>query len=331
MNYHLSQLISNLPIPELDDKTFDELVNEARARIPLYAPGWTDHNLSDPGITFIELFSWLAEMQIYRLNLLRDVNYLKFLKLLQSQPKPATAAKVDVTFTTTSKDGEFIAKGTRLETKDTESGKLIFETDEDLMVLPVTLEKVKSFVDLKYTDLMEANDKIGIFYYAFGEKAQKDNALYLGLEIPDSVDYSGKEVLVTFYLYENGLPPIGQHGEMIVHNIEQPQVIHTQRVKWEYWQGTQWNTLSLKKDNTMSLTQNGRIYFVIPSDASKQNLPLPIDDGYIWIRCRVIQEGYEIPPRIDTIRLNTISATHGQTVKEELLERNRAIKKRLLL
>jgi len=77
----MAELIHNLPIPDLDDKTFEELVEEARTRIPLYAPGWTDHNLSDPGITLIDLFAWLAEMQIYSLNLLPDKNYLKFLKL----------------------------------------------------------------------------------------------------------------------------------------------------------------------------------------------------------------------------------------------------------
>ena len=31
------------------------------ALIPRYAPGWTDHNPSDLGITLIELFAWLAE------------------------------------------------------------------------------------------------------------------------------------------------------------------------------------------------------------------------------------------------------------------------------
>jgi hypothetical protein len=45
----------SLPIPDLDDKTFEELVEEAKKLIPLYAPEWTDHNLHDPGITFIEL------------------------------------------------------------------------------------------------------------------------------------------------------------------------------------------------------------------------------------------------------------------------------------
>ena len=57
-----------LPVPNLDDRTFQDLVNEARSRIPLHCPEWSDHNLSDPGITLIELFAWMTELIIYRLN-----------------------------------------------------------------------------------------------------------------------------------------------------------------------------------------------------------------------------------------------------------------------
>ena len=51
-----------LQAPNLDDRTFQDLVREARAMIPRYCPEWTDHNLSDPGITLIELFAWMVEV-----------------------------------------------------------------------------------------------------------------------------------------------------------------------------------------------------------------------------------------------------------------------------
>lgn len=71
----------SLPLENLDNKSFEELVAEAKKRIPIHAPGWTDFNLHDPGITLIELFAWLAEMQIYRLNRVTDDSYRNFLKL----------------------------------------------------------------------------------------------------------------------------------------------------------------------------------------------------------------------------------------------------------
>lgn len=72
----------SLPLENLDNKTFEQLVEEAKKRIPIYAPGWTDHNLHDPGITLVELFAWLLEMQIYRLNMVTDDAMWTFLKLV---------------------------------------------------------------------------------------------------------------------------------------------------------------------------------------------------------------------------------------------------------
>jgi Baseplate J-like protein len=80
-----------LPLPNLDDRTYADLVDEARALIPTYDPSWTNHNPSDPGITLIELFAWLTEMLIYRANRVPDLHVITFLKLLNGpewQPSP---------------------------------------------------------------------------------------------------------------------------------------------------------------------------------------------------------------------------------------------------
>jgi hypothetical protein len=71
-----------LTLPKLDDRTYDDLLDEARALIPSLYPDWTDHNPSDPGITLIELFAWLAEMLIFRADQVPDRHRLIFLRLL---------------------------------------------------------------------------------------------------------------------------------------------------------------------------------------------------------------------------------------------------------
>lgn len=73
-------------LPNLDNRTYDELLAEARASIHLSYRGWTDHNPSDPGITLIELFAWLTEMILYRTNRITDQGYDVFLKILRSDP-----------------------------------------------------------------------------------------------------------------------------------------------------------------------------------------------------------------------------------------------------
>lgn len=72
-----------ITLPDLDDRRFDDLVEEARALIPAFAPEWTDHNAADPGITLIELFAFLTEMLIYRLNRVTTENTLGFVKLIR--------------------------------------------------------------------------------------------------------------------------------------------------------------------------------------------------------------------------------------------------------
>ena len=68
-----------LQAPRLDDRAFNDLVAEARAKIPLYCPEWTDHNLSDPGITILELFAWMSDIILYRLNRVPDKNFIRFI------------------------------------------------------------------------------------------------------------------------------------------------------------------------------------------------------------------------------------------------------------
>jgi hypothetical protein len=80
-----------IELPNLDDRTYEDLVQEALSLIPSYAPDWTNYNPSDPGITLIELFAYLSEMLIYRLNRVTDANQYTFLKLLNGekwQPSP---------------------------------------------------------------------------------------------------------------------------------------------------------------------------------------------------------------------------------------------------
>src|SRR6266850_264883 len=69
-------------LPNLDDRAYADLVEEALGLIPRYAPEWTNYNPSDPGITLIELFAFLTDMLLYRLNRVTDDNTRKFIKLL---------------------------------------------------------------------------------------------------------------------------------------------------------------------------------------------------------------------------------------------------------
>src|SRR4051812_9667336 len=84
--------------PTVDGRRYQDLLDEAIARIPVHNPEWTNFNRSDPGITLIELFAFLTENLLYRAEQIPDRNRRKFLSLLDVPLRPATSARGIVTF-----------------------------------------------------------------------------------------------------------------------------------------------------------------------------------------------------------------------------------------
>ncbi len=87
-----------LPLPNLDDRSFDQLVEEAKQRIRQSNPAWDDLSPHDPGITLLELFAYLTDTMIYRLNRLPTKAYIAFLRLLGVSLHPPSAASTTLRF-----------------------------------------------------------------------------------------------------------------------------------------------------------------------------------------------------------------------------------------
>ncbi len=84
--------------PNLDDRRYDDIVREARSLIPQYTPEWTNLGDSDPGITLVQLFAWMTEMTIYRLNRVPDKTYIHFLNFIGEERREARPATCPLTF-----------------------------------------------------------------------------------------------------------------------------------------------------------------------------------------------------------------------------------------
>ena len=121
--------------PALDDRGFEDLVEEMLARIPAHTPEWVPQE-GDPGRTLIELFAWLADTILYRANLVPERQRLAFLRLLGQQMRPAAAATgiVTVSAKPTGTAVIDVARGALLD------GPAAFETTAPLTVLPVSGE-----------------------------------------------------------------------------------------------------------------------------------------------------------------------------------------------
>ncbi|MGH9245616.1 MAG: putative baseplate assembly protein [Acidimicrobiales bacterium] len=87
-----------LPLPNLDDRTFGQLVEEARQRIATSCPEWSDLSVHDPGVTLLEAFAFLTETMLYRLNRLPEKAYIAFLNLIGVRLQPPAAASAGLEF-----------------------------------------------------------------------------------------------------------------------------------------------------------------------------------------------------------------------------------------
>ena len=129
----------SLPAPNLDNRRFQDLVDEAKRLIPRFCPEWTDHNVSDPGIALVELFAWMTESLLYRVNQVPEKNYIKFLEMLGVRLEPPRAARAPVTFYLSGpQSGEItIPQGTEAATIRTETAPaIVFTTEADLTIRP---------------------------------------------------------------------------------------------------------------------------------------------------------------------------------------------------
>lgn len=123
--------------PSLDDRSFDDLVSELLARIPAHTPEWTDPRPGDPGRTVLELFAWLTDTLLYRVNLSPEKQRLAFLQLLGIPLKPALAAQGLICLELTSPSD---TQTYRLRPLARLKGPVDFETCDELTVLPLNLQ-----------------------------------------------------------------------------------------------------------------------------------------------------------------------------------------------
>jgi hypothetical protein len=124
--------------PQLDDLTYDGAVEQLLRRIPVYAPEWTDYNDSDPGVTLIQLFAYLAEQVGYRLNRVPEKNYIELLRLLGIELEPVRAAMTQLALLLSDPPtltGYPLKAGARARAKKGQPPPT-FETDADVDVVP---------------------------------------------------------------------------------------------------------------------------------------------------------------------------------------------------
>jgi predicted phage baseplate assembly protein len=318
-----------LPLPKLDNRSYHDLVTEGRALIPRRAPAWTDHNIHDPGITLLELFAWLTEMNVYKLDRTRSASYRGFLRRMGVELQPALAAETTVVFDEEPPQaGLALPAGIQLESVLSE---VRFQTTEPLFVSPARLVSLRAGTEAKWVENIGENVIDGAQFFPFGDTPLTGSALTFGFDRPlgpvgESIslwlwtgrgegDRDEKAALIREWERakaeaEVSCPP-GVEPDLPSWTLH-----YSVSTIWEYWAGDAlgWRPLEVGVDETRALTLSGAIRFVVPPDHVAHEVAPPL----YFVRCRMLSGSFECPVGIERLMLNGVIAKHAADVDAEL-------------
>ena len=314
-------------LPDLDDRTYDDLLREVRTRIARYAPewrpgasAWTDVNDSDPGVTLAQVFAWLSEMLLYRMNRTPALNYVKFLQLIGIELKPAEPARADVTVGVDPAFPQPIVRVPQRAQLSADAGDggptLIFETTRALVAFRAALDAVVGYdPDTAFTSFGTANVQAAQPFLPFGPRAPEGAYLALGFQDPSSLPSEVLDLAFVASGEMQGIPRVSCDGAS---SSISPAVL-----AWEYYDGAAWRGLTLLRDDTLALTRSGHVLLRLPPAgipiSAKSSLPASDPVARYWLRGRIVRSQYARVPSLLAVRANTIEVEQAETIRQEVV------------
>jgi predicted phage baseplate assembly protein len=297
-----------LPAPRLDDRAFQDLVDDAKRLVQQRCPQWTDHNVSDPGVTLIELFAWMTDLTLYRLNRVPDRLYLKFLDLIGVGLFPATAARTDVTFRLSAPQPEIVPvpAGTQVASRRRENEEpVVFTVTEPLDIIPCEAAALATAgLDGRPVDhsaTLTGDEP----FYCFSGPPQPGESMLVGLSnaVPSCLVALRFDAKIEGRGVDPRWPPL----------------------TWEAWTPSGWAACELESDETGGLNRAGDVLLHVPK---RHTTAVMAGRSGGWLRCRVTdaapqQPTYSASPRIHRLTACTVGGTtasvHAEVIENEVV------------
>jgi predicted phage baseplate assembly protein len=301
-----------LPAPNLDDRRFQDFVDDAKRLVQRRIPAWTDHNVHDPGVTLIEAVATIADQLGYRLNQVPERHYRKFLDLLGITLRPPTAARAELTFRLSAPrpDTVRVPAGTAVATRRLPGEEQIsFTTLTDLAIVSVELTELRTAPALgdapgQLTDLGPVLAR-GERAACFSDAPQPGERLYVGMS-------AAAPSCLILLRTDSTIEGIGV-------NPDQPPL------RWEAFTGSGWAPCEVSEDTTGGLNRPGDILLQLP-DAHAASLINGVRAA--WLRAVVTepapgQPGYSRSPMVSRLSAvcvgGTATAIHADRVVADIL------------
>lgn len=299
-----------LPVPNLDDRRFQDLVDDAKRLVQRRCPEWTDHNVSDPGVTLIETFAFMVDQLLYRLNRMPERHYLRFLDLLGVRLLPPAAAVTNVTFWLSAPrpDPVTVPEGAEVASDPSElDDPVVFTTKQELVMVPCELSRLMTTSaepgaqPLDRTTALANGERVACFSAA---PAPGDTML-VGLS--DAVPRCAVLLRLDCEVEGIGVDP-----------TDPPLV-------WEAWTPSGWQRCDVDRDSTGGLNRAGDVVLHVPEEHAVSVIGRQRAG---WLRCRIVepeqgQAFYRESPRLSETTAATIGGTipavHAETIHAEEL------------
>jgi hypothetical protein len=334
-----------LPLPNLDDRRWPDLVEEGRALVPRYAPRWTDHNFSDPGITLMEMLAWMTESSVYALNRTTARHHLKFLSLLGFAPEGPQPAQAMLTLAPPAPAASFVLP----------SGLEVLATTPAGTALPFRPLRSITVSDVQLTTLQIDEGgglenrtiewRNGLPIRVFGSNPRPGAAVYFGfstISAKTPVTFALRWERPGKYAIARALQSREERERLIAERVAAalacrkplPQIAcpgtapeppapvklpphHSARVAWETFTG-KWTALTpidppgtpaegQVADDTRSLTLDGLVELNLPAAISKTSEGAE-PTALFYIRCRLVSGEYDAPPALIDVIPNAVPA-----------------------
>ena len=291
----------SLDIKNLDNKNFELLLQESISKLPSYSQAWTDYNTSDPGITLIELFAWLNDIDFYRLNRVNTQHYEAFLALAGIKKEDNTAAQVLLHFTSSYDIANYHEDE---ELKDLNPRYIVSMAKGSL-----ASSEGLSFITQEAIEIYPRDFKILSLHakeYGKEEKIREDNfypfakglecGSYFTIELSHIVSESFSFYLQT-HIYSD---------EVISKNTL------NETLQWYHYDHSikDWIAIENVDDSSNAFTKSGTI-------------TLPLSAPTHRLKCELIsRDFYETPPLVKNLHLNTSLMKQEDRYEEFLAESN---------
>jgi predicted phage baseplate assembly protein len=332
-----------VPLPNLDNRRWRDLVEEGRTMIPRYAPEWTDHNLHDPGIALVDLFAWLAEMAQYRLNRVSSRHRRKFVSLVGFEPAgPQPAAVVLSINPPAAGPAVTIPAGVEFEGTSPESHPVPFRTLRAVTISSVVLRELHvelggtivnrtaQFFDRLPFDPLGPDPRVGSALYLGFDEVSPNVPIALGFRFaaPGSGVEERLRILEEAAAQAAACRPVRTRFRCTP-EPEQPPVKmpqhHSARLVWEAFTTAGWRALENVEppataasgqvsDDTRSFTLDGIVEVNLPGDIAQA----PVGGGasLFYVRARLIEGVLDAAPVLVDLAVNAASAEQAVSITQ---------------